>query len=194
MKKLVLSIIAAATMVAGANAQNKWSVDASHSSVNFNITHMMVSDVDGNFKKFSGDVTAKDDSFQDAMINFTVDVASVNTNDDDRDKHLKSDDFFSADKFPNMTFKGSSFKKVSGNKYQLKGNLTIKDITKPVVFDVTFGGIAKDPWGNTKAGFKSSTIIKRSDYNLTWNKTLDAGGVVLSDEVKIIMNVELKKN
>ncbi|MEO8146312.1 MAG: YceI family protein [Bacteroidia bacterium] len=194
MKKLILSIMTVASITAGANAQTKWTVDPSHSNVKFTITHLMVSDVDGNFKVFDGDVNAKDDTFQDALINFSVDVATVNTESEDRDKHLRSDDFFNADKFPKMTFKSTSFKKVSGNNYKLTGNLTIRDVTKLVTFDVTFGGIIKDPWGNTKAGFKGSSSIKRTDYKLSWNKNLDAGGVVLSDEVKININVELKKN
>lgn len=186
-------MVAAVTLAAGANAQNKWGVDASHSNVKFTITHLMVSDVDGSFKMFNGDVNAKDDSFQDAQVNFKVDVASVTTESEDRDNHLKGDDFFSADKYPAMTFKSTSFKKVKGNQYKLTGMLTIRDVTKPVTMDVTFGGIAKDPWGNTKAGFKASTSIKRTDYKLSWNKSLDAGGVVLSDEVKINVNIELKK-
>ena len=193
MRKLILSVAFAMATAAGANAQNQWNVDASHTNVTFEITHMIVSDVEGAFKVFSGDVLAKDDTFEDAIINFKVDVASVNTNDEARDKHLTSDDFFNAEKYPNMTFKSTSLKKVSGKNYKLNGLLTIRDVTKPVTFDVTFGGIAKDPWGNIKAGFKGTTTINRLDYNLKWNKAVEAGGWVVSEDVRISLNIELNK-
>ncbi|HRC36326.1 MAG TPA: YceI family protein, partial [Bacteroidia bacterium] len=175
------------------NAQNKWNLDASHSNVNFTVSHLVVSEVDGNFKIFNGDIVAKDDSFEDATINFNVDVASINTENKDRDAHLKSDDFFNAEKFPKMSFKSSAFKKVNGNKYVLKGFLTIRDVTKPVSFDVTFGGVVKDPWGNTKAGFKATTTISRSAYKLLWNKTIETGGAVVGDEVTITVKTEFAK-
>lgn len=193
MRKLILSVAIAMSLALGANAQNKWNVDASHTNVTFEVTHMIVSDVEGAFKVFNGDVTAKDDTFQDAVINFKVDVASVNTNDEARDKHLAGDDFFNTEKYPNMTFKSTSFKKVSGKNYKLTGMLTIRDVTKPVTFDITFGGVAKDPWGNTKAGFKGTTTINRTEFNLKWNKAIEAGGWAVSEEVRIKLNIELNK-
>ena len=186
--------MAAVMTFTAVSAQNKWTLDASHSNVKFSVTHLVVSDVEGSFKMFNGDVTSKDDSFQDAVINFTVDVSSINTDDADRDKHLLADDFFNAEKYPKMVFKSTSFKKVSGNKYKLTGNLTIRDVTKAVTFDVTFGGVVKDPWGNTKAGLKATSKINRSEYKLNWNKILEGGGAVVSDEVSITINAELKKN
>jgi polyisoprenoid-binding protein YceI len=192
MKKIILSAFAVLALQT-VNAQNKWGLDASHSNVNFTVTHLVISEVDGNFKLFNGDILAKDDTFEDAAINFNVDISSINTENKDRDAHLKSDDFFNAEKFPKMSFKSTSFKKVGGNKYVLKGILTIRDVSKPVSFDVTFGGTVKDPWGNTKAGFKASTTIKRSEYKLLWNKTIETGGAVVGDEVFINVKTEFTK-
>ncbi|RYY94124.1 MAG: YceI family protein, partial [Chitinophagaceae bacterium] len=126
----------------------------------------------------------------DAKINFTVDVNSIYTDNDARDKHLKSDDFFNADNYPNMVFTGTSFRKVSGNQYELKGNLTIRNVTKPATFKVTYGGTVKDPWGNTKAGFKASGSINRFDYGLKWNSLTEAGGAVVGKDIAIDLRLE----
>ena len=192
MKKVILSIAALVVMYTS-NAQVNWSLDASHSGVKFSVTHLVVSEVEGSFKIFNGSVTSKDDAFEGATADFTIDIASINTDNADRDNHLRGDDFFNAEKYPKATFKSTSFKKVKGNKYELKGNLTIRDVTKPVTFDVTFGGTVKDPWGNTKAGFKATTTIKRLEYGLKWNSMIETGGAVVSDEVAITVNLELKK-
>ncbi|CAN5374452.1 YceI family protein [soil metagenome] len=194
MKKVLLAI-AAVIISSGVYAQkSNWTVDASHSNVKFSVTHMVVSEVEGTFKTYEGSVSTDNADFNDATINFTVDVNSVNTDNADREKHLKSDDFFNAEKFPKMTFKSVSFKKVSGNKYMLEGDLTIRDVTKRVKFDVTYGGTVKDPWGNIKAGFKASGIINRKDYKLQWSAVTEAGGLVVSDEVAIALNIELLKS
>ncbi len=190
MKKLFLSL-AAGLLFTGAMAQTKWSVDASHSNVKFSVTHMVVSEVEGSFRGFEGNVTAPTADFNNATIDFSVKTATVFTDNDQRDAHLKGDDFFNAEKFPTMSFKSTSFKKVSGNKYTLTGNLTIRDVTKPVTFEVTYGGTAKDPWGNTKAGFKAKGSIKRLEYGLKWNTLTEAGGMVVGDEVGILLNIEL---
>ncbi|MCU0425137.1 MAG: YceI family protein [Candidatus Kapabacteria bacterium] len=174
-------------------AQSSWTLDKSHSSVKFGVQHLVVSEVEGSFKSFTGTVNAKDDQFTDAKIDFAVDIASINTDDEKRDGHLKSDDFFNAEKFPQMKFVGKTFKKTGKNKYKLTGDLTIRDVTKTVSFDVDFGGIVKDPWGNTKAGFKAVTSINRFDYNLKWNTMLEAGGAVVGKDVKITVNIELAK-
>jgi polyisoprenoid-binding protein YceI len=152
---------------------------------------MVVSEVEGYFKTYTGKVVTNSADFNGANIDFSVDVNSINTDNTDRDKHLMSDDFFNAEKYPKMTFKSTSFKKISGNKYELVGDLTIRDVTKKVTFEVTFGGIAKDPWGNTKAGFKAKGKINRKDYKLMWNVLTEAGGMVVSDEVEIVINLEL---
>lgn len=188
-----MSAIALFTALA-TNAQTNWSVDNSHSNVKFTITHMVVSEVEGYFKTYNGKVTTTTDDFQDAKIDFTVDVNSINTDDEKRDGHLKSDDFFNAEKFPTMKFKSTSFKKVNGKNYVLEGELTIRDVTKKVKFDVVYNGTVKDPWGNTKAGFKIKTKINRFDYGLKWSAAVEAGGLVVSNEVEIAINLELKKN
>lgn len=172
------------------SAQNKWVSDNAHTSIKFTATHLVISEVDGLFKTFSGTMEASKPDFTDARIEFTADIASISTDNDMRDKHLKSDDFFNAEKYPKMTFASTSFKKIKDNKYQLKGNLTIRDITKPVTFDVTYGGTAKDPWGNTHIAFKATTTINRFDYNLKWNTLTEAGGAVVGKDIQVKVNVE----
>ena len=192
MKKYFISAMA---ILAGfvSEAQTTWNTDNTHTNVKFTVTHLVVSEVEGSFRVFSGTVKSSKPDFTDASINFSVDVNSINTDNEMRDKHLKSDDFFNAEKFPAMTFKGTSFKKVSGNKYVLQGDLTIRDVTKKVTFDVAYGGTTKDPWGNTKAGFKAKAKINRFDYNLKWNTVTEAGGAVVSKDVDVVVNLELNQ-
>ncbi len=189
MKKLVLlSALALASVTSF--AQGKWNLDRSHSSVKFNVQHLVISEVDGTFKMFDGSVNAPTADFNNATINFNVDVNSINTDDEKRDAHLKSDDFFNAEKYPKMKFTSTSFKKVSGNKYALEGNLTIRDVTKKVKFAVVYGGTVKDPWGNVKAGFKATGKINRKDFGLKWGAMTEAGGAVVGDEVEMEIRVE----
>ncbi len=169
-------------------AQTKWNLDNSHSNVKFTVTHLVISEVDGFFKTFTGTMTASKPDFTDAQIEFSVDVASINTENEGRDNHLKGDDFFNAEKYPKMTFKSISMKKISGNKYELVGDLTIRDVTKKVKFAVTYGGTVKDPWGNTKAGFKATATINRLEYGLKWNTLTEAGGAVVGPDVDITIN------
>lgn len=183
------SIIAAIAITSSAFAQTTWKLDNSHSSVKFTVEHLMVSETEGNFKGFDGTLTSKNADFTDADITFTVDVKTINTDNEMRDKHLQSDDFFNAEKYPQMKFKGTSFKKVSGNKYVLEGDLTIRDVTKKVKFDVVYRGTQKDPYGNTKAGFKATGSIKRLEYGLKWNVMTEATAVV-ADDVNIVINLE----
>lgn len=175
-----------------AQASSKWTIDKAHSNVKFTVTHMVVSETDGNFKIFSGSMENSKPDFSDAKIEFSVDVSSINTENENRDKHLKGDDFFNAEKYPQMKFVSTSFTPAGDNKYKLSGNLTIRDVTKPVVFDVTYGGSVNDR-GGVKAGFKATTTINRFDYNLKWDKVTEAGGLVVSKEVNITVNVELMK-
>ncbi|MFN5629251.1 MAG: YceI family protein [Bacteroidota bacterium] len=190
MKKLIiLSSMFAVTMFATAQSTS-WNVDNSHSNVKFTVTHLVVSEVDGSFRTYSGNIESTKADFDGAVINFTVDVNSVNTDNEMRDKHLKADDFFNAEKYPQMSFKSSSFKKASDKKYVLEGDLTIKDVTKRVKFDVYYGGTVKDPYGNTKAGFKATSKISRKEFKLTWNPMTEAGGAVVADEVEIKLNLE----
>ena len=189
MKKLIALLAVALTLSTQAQT---WQIDNSHSSVKFSVTHLVISEVEGQFKTFSGTVTSAKEDFSDAKIDFTIDVNSINTDNEGRDKHLKSDDFFNAEKFPNMTFKGISLKKVSGKNYILEGDLTIRDVTKRVKLDVVYNGTVKDPWGNTKAGFKVTGVVDRLIYGLKWNTLAEAGPVVGKD-VTFVINLELAK-
>jgi polyisoprenoid-binding protein YceI len=193
MKKLVLAAVAALA-ISGANAQTNWKLDVSHSSINFAVPHMMVSETSGKFDKFDIKASSKAaDDFTGATINVDIEAASINTNDSKRDDHLRSADFFDATKFPKITLKTKSFTKVNGKKWALKGDLTMHGITKPVTLDVTYGGTGKDPWGNIHAGFKVNGTINRKDFGLEWNKTLETGGLLVGEEVTITGNIELIK-
>lgn len=170
-----------------------WNVDASHTNVKFSVSHLTVSEVDGRFKVFNGTVVATGADFNNASVNFDVDVTSINTDNEMRDNHLKSDDFFNAEKYPKMKFTSTSFKKTKGNAYVLEGNLTIRDVTKKITFMVNGGSIMKDPYGNIKSGFKATGKISRKAYNLKWSALTEAGGAVVGDEVTINVNLEIAK-
>lgn len=193
MTKTLAAAGAVLLSTAQTEAQTKWNFDKAHTKVEFTVQHLVITEVTGNFKIFDGSVSSPSEDFSGSDISFSVEIASINTDNEMRDNHLKSDDFFNAEKFPKMTFQSTSFKKLEGKNYELAGNLTIRDITKPVVFVVTYNGIANDPWGNTKAGFKLSGKINRFDYNLKWNTVNDTGGAVVGETVEITANIELDK-
>ncbi len=167
-----------------------WKADRDHSSVRFSVNHLVISKVDGTFKNFGGDMTSKGADFSDAAIGFTVDVLSISTGDAPRDNHLKSNDFFNAEKYPAMTFKSSSLTKVTSGKYLLTGDLTIRDVTKQVKFNVAYGGTVKDAAGKQRATFKVNTYLNRFDYNLKWDKLTEAGGMVVDKMVNIELKLE----
>lgn len=192
MKKIAFILTLGLTQVV-LYAQTKWTVDNAHSSVKFTVTHLVISEIDGEFKSYTGSILTTNPDFTNAAIDFTVDVNSINTGNDMRDKHLKSPDFFNAEKYPQMTFKSTSFKKVSGNKYELLGDFTMHGITKSAKFDVTYGGTAKDGYGNIKTGFKATTTINRFDYDLKWNALTEAGGAVVSKDVTIELKLEFSQ-
>ena len=171
-----------------------WVVDKMHSNVNFSVAHLVISEVDGSFKVFDGKISSTQEDFTDAKIEFSIDVNSINTDNTMRDDHLKGDDFFNAASYPKMTFTSTSFKKVSGNKYKLEGDLTIRNVTKRSSFDVVYGGIAKDPYGNIKAGFKASGTINRLQYGLKWNTMTEAGGAVVGADVDLKIKLEFTKS
>jgi len=173
--------------------KTKWAIDPMHSEVEFKIKHLMISTVTGSFKKFSGTISNPSEDFNHGDIQFTMDVNSISTNQEGRDKHLKTADFFDAEKYPEINFKSTSFKKVSEHNFTLIGNLTIKNITKSVEVKVEFGGIAKDSQGNLKAGFEVTGKINRKEFGLTSNSLTDAGGMVLGEEVTILANVQVTK-
>jgi len=173
-------------------APTKWVTDNAHTNVIFSVSHLVVSDVEGSFKSFDGSLEAEKADFSDAKIFFSIDVNSINTDNENRDKHLKSDDFFSAEKFPKIKFVSTSFQPIGGNKYKLTGDLTIKDVTKQVVFDVSYGGTV-NIFGGTHIGFKAKTTINRFDYNLKWDKVTETGGMIVGKDVDITINIDLKK-
>ena len=188
---LLLSV--AMVFALATQAQSGWSFDRSHSSVTFTIAHMVVSEVAGNFKDLNAEVKSEKSDFSDLSTTFTIQAASVNTEDAKRDEHLKGEDFFDATKYPTIVFKSTGLKKISDNKYTLSGDMTLHGVTKPISWELTYNGSIKDNKGTIHAGFKATTTIIRKDYNLSWNKTLDAGGVALGDEVPVRVNVELTK-
>jgi len=173
-------------------ATTKWTLDPTHSELQFKVKHLMITTVTGNLKSFSAELTSQGDEFEQAEISFTGDINSLDTGNTDRDNHLKSSDFFDAEKFSSIEFKSSSMEK-DGDDYILKGDLTIKGETKPVKLTAEFGGIATDPWGNTKAGFTLSGKINRTDFGLTWNAALETGGVMVSEEVRILGELQFVK-
>lgn len=160
-----------------------WVLDPTHSELTFKVKHMMISNVKGEFKDFSIDVIG--DDITKAVIKASIQTSSINTNNTDRDNHLKSADFFDAEKYGDLSFTSSSIKHKDDNEYELKGALTIKGISKEVSLEVEFGGINKDPWGNEKAGLSFSGKINRKDWGLNWNTALETGGVLVSDDVRI---------
>ena len=169
---------------------SKWAIDPMHSEIEFKAKHLMITTVTGRFKEFSATVDSENNDFSNAQISFSAAIASISTGNEHRDGHLKSDDFFAADKFPTLTFKSTSFKK-DGDDYELTGDLTIRDTTKQVTFDVEYSGIQNDPYGNTKAGFELMGKIKRKEFGLMWDSVTEAGGIVVSDEIKIACNIQL---
>lgn len=191
MKNIKYIIAVFVMFAATVSAQTKWEIDKAHSKVGFSVTHMVISEVDGFFNNFQADITTTGTDFSTAKINFTVDVNSITTDNEARDKHLKSDDFFNAEKFPQIKFVGKSINKVGDNKYKITGDFTIRDVTKEITLDATLNGIVKDPWGNTRAGFKINGEINRFDYNLKWNKLIEGGGLVVSKDVELKINLEL---
>jgi polyisoprenoid-binding protein YceI len=170
-----------------------WDTDKSHSEIKFEVTHMVISTVTGYFEDFDISVTSNGNDFTKANIEFQADIKSVNTSNKKRDGHLMSDDFFNAEKYPKMKFKSKKLKKISKNKYKMTGDLTIRNKTKSVELDVVLNGMVKDPWGNERAGFKITGSVDRFDYDLKWNKMIEAGGLVVSKNVDIICNVEIIK-
>lgn len=175
------------------SAKTKWSIDPTHSELAFKVRHMMITNVKGEFRKFDASFLTEGKDFSKSSIDVTVDATSIFTKDDSRDGHLKSADFFDTEKYPELRFKGKSFKQIDDDEYKLTGILTIKDVSREVELDVEFGGISKDPWGNEKAGFTVEGKINRRDFGLNWNAALETGGVLVSDEVKISAEVQFIK-
>jgi polyisoprenoid-binding protein YceI len=170
-----------------------WNIDAAHSEAQFKVKHLVISTVTGFFRKFNGSVETASEDFNGAKVNFTIDVNSIDTNEANRDGHLKSPDFFAAEQYPTINFKGV-LNKVSGNDYKLVGDLTIRNTTKSIELAVEYNSIVADPWGNTRAGFEINGKLNRKDYNLSWSAVTEAGHLVVADDVKLHFNVEVIKS
>jgi len=171
----------------------KWSIDPMHSEVQFKVKHLVISTVSGFFKSFEGTVEAENDDFSDAKISFSLDIDSIDTTQTQRDEHLKSPEFFDAAKYPHIKFKSTSFTKEGDDEYTLKGDLTIKDVTKPVTLSVEYGGSTADFYGNTKAGFEITGKINRKEFGLTWDGVTEAGSIVVGEDIKLTINAQLTK-
>lgn len=169
----------------------KWTIDQTHSEVSFKVKHLVISTVTGFFKEFEGGAESNNDDFDGATVNFSAAVSSIDTNQKDRDAHLKSADFFDAENHPKLNFSGKLAK--IGGDYKLVGELEIRGNKKEVELDVDFGGIVVDPWGQTKAGFEIEGKLSRKEFGLTWSAVTEAGSVVVSDQVRLILNVQLVK-
>jgi polyisoprenoid-binding protein YceI len=170
----------------------KWVLDTAHSEVAFKVKHLMISTVTGKFTKFDVQLEAGKEDFSDGKVTVTLDVDGINTNDAQRDGHLKSADFFEAEKYPQLKFVSRSFTKSdSKGDYILEGDLTIKDVTKAISIPVEYGGTVRDPWGNTKVAFSIDTKINRKEYGLGWNAALEAGGVLVGEDVRILAEIQL---
>jgi polyisoprenoid-binding protein YceI len=169
----------------------KWTIDKAHSEVQFKAKHLVISTVTGQFKDFDGWLEMEDDNLEMARAWFSADVNSISTNSTDRDNHLKSADFFDAEKYSQIKFKSTRFEKIAENAYKMTGNFTIRDITKEITLDVEYGGTMVDPWGSTKAGYEITGKINRHDFGLKWNAVTEAGGLVVGDEIKLVLNIQL---
>ncbi len=169
----------------------KWDIDPAHTKTGFRVKHLMISNVDGVFNTFSGEIETNGNDFSTAVINFKIDAASVNTGMADRDAHLKSPDFFDVETYPEIIFSDAKLKDLGDEIFELTGDLTMKGVTHPVSLTAELGGTMKDPWGNIKAGFTVTGKLNRKDWGLNWNAALEAGGVLVSDEVKINCDVQL---
>jgi len=174
-------------------ATTNWTLDPMHSEVQFKVKHLVISTVTGNFKKFEGSAVTEGDTFENAQINFTLDVNSIDTKQEARDQHLKAEDFFNAAQYPNIKFESTSFKKASDDTYKLQGNLTVKDVTKPITLDVEHGGTATDFYGNLKAGFDVTGKINRKEFGLTWDGVTEAGSIVVGEDIKLVISVQFAK-
>jgi len=193
MKRIAIATLALLVGLAGAaSAADTWTVDKAHSTVTFKIKHLM-SKVTGSFTDFDGTITTDFANLGASGVSFTIQAASIDTANGDRDKHLRSADFFDVEKFPTITFASSKITKTGDDTFAVTGTFTMHGVAKEVTLPVTFLGAAQDPWGNTKAGFEVTTTLKRSDYGIVWNKALEAGGFLLGDEVEVTINLEVAK-
>lgn len=174
-------------------AKSKWAIDPAHSSLDFSVRHMMIANVKGSFQAFDASVEADPSDLSNADISFTIDAASIDTRNTDRDNHLRSADFFDVENNPKITFTSTNIVKTDEGEYDVTGDLTIRGVTRPETFSVVYEGSGKDPWGNEKVGFSGAGSINRADYGLTWNAALETGGVLVGDKIKIAFEIQASK-
>ena len=187
---IILTLLLSTSVLFG---QSTWKADKVHSRVNFTVNHMVISEVTGRFNDFDATLVASKDDFSDAKIEATIKTGTIDTDNEGRDKHLRSDDFFNSEKFPNMTFKSTRIERTGNGTYKITGDLTIRDVTKPVVLETKFNGIVNDPWGNVRAGFKATTTIDRFEFGVKWNKTIESGGLIVGRNVDVTLLFEFNK-
>ena len=174
-------------------AKTKWVLDPIHSEIGFKIKHLMISNVSGSFTRFQGEAETEGEDFSSALINLTAEMSSISTNNEQRDAHLRNADFFEVEKFPELNFHSTSVEKKDDDNFILHGDLTLKGITRPVKLNVEFNGLTKDPWGGERAGFVVTGKINRSEFGVNFNGVLETGGVMLSEEVKLVSEVQFVK-
>jgi len=179
--------------ITGEELNMSWQIDPAHSLIQFSVSHMMISKVRGVFENFSGNIDLDVDNPKNTTLSVEIDAASINTRQSQRDDHLRSADFFNVTEFPKLAFKNTSVEVHSKNEATLNGELTIKDITKPVSLNVVYNGLSKSPWGTMSAGFSGETKINRKDWDLTWNQSLETGGILVGDDISITIELELVK-
>jgi len=167
-----------------------WTIDKTHSIVEFAVKHLVVTTVKGQFREFAGSIHIDEANPENSSVTASIDVASIDTNVPDRDAHLRSDDFFNAEQFPKITFKSTRVERVSGERAKVHGDLTIRDVTKPVVLETDYDGQVDDPWGNRRAAFTATTQISRKEFNVRWNQVIETGGAVVGDNIKITLHLE----
>jgi polyisoprenoid-binding protein YceI len=175
-------------------AIEKWDFDLVHSSINFWVRHMMVSKVHGRFAKWTGTIEMDEASPANSRVEVQIDAASIDTKEDKRDAHLSSPDFLEAEKHPHIVFRSTSVEPSGDKRFRMKGDLSIRGTTRPIVLDVEYAGRMKDPWGGERAGFSTHTSLDRKDFGLTWNQVLEAGGILVGDKVEIDIEVEAVKS
>ena len=191
MRRLLFLVVMIIILAAGGYAQDKtWVVDKAHSHVGFSIAHLMIYDVQGDFTDYDVQFTSNADDFSDASVQVEIRTASIDTDNEKRDNHLRSSDFFKIEKHPSITFRSKSFSKMSGDKLKITGDLTMKGVTKEIVLDAVYRGQTKDPWGNTRTGFKAATVLDRYDYDLKHNTALETGGFLIGQEVDIMIDMQ----
>jgi polyisoprenoid-binding protein YceI len=189
--KTLFAILLAIGVQGAIAQQSTWKIDPVHSNVEFTVTHMVISEVTGHFKDYSVTLTQGKDDFSGSTLTAVIKTASISTDNDMRDNHLRSSDFFDVEKFPEMTFKSTSFEKLGDSDYRITGDLTMHGVTKSVVLDTKYNGQIKDSKGTSYAGFKATGKVNRYDFGLKWNKALEAGGIMVSENVDITLNVKM---